>query len=314
MDRLRTIEVFVRVAELGSFTRAARALGMPRASVTAAVQGLEGRLQARLLHRTTRTTVLTADGAVYLEEARRILRELDDLEAGLHGAVRSPRGRLRVDVPAAAGRHVLVPALPEFLARYPELEVELGSGDRPVDLIAEGVDCVIRGGDLHDEALISRRLGALPTITCAAPAYLEARGIPRSPDDLADHVHVGFASPRTRRIFALEFERDGELRTVLPRHHLAVNDADVWIAAAVTGLGIVQAPCGKNVRRHLERGELVRVLAEWPTPALPITVLWPRDRQVVARVRAFVDWAVEVYAVECREAAEAEVATRGVTS
>ena len=303
MDRIRTVEVFIRVAELGGFTRAAQALGLPKASVTAAVQALEARLQVKLLHRTTRKAALTADGAAYLEEARRLLRELVELEASLGGAVRSPRGRLRVDVPASAGRHVVATALPELLARHPELVVELGSGDRPVDLLAEGVDCVIRGGEVHDEALVGRKLGELAVVTCAAPAYLEARGTPDHPDQLAAHTCVGFLSPRSGRVFELEFERDGDTRTVRCSHRVAANDADTWVAAAVAGLGLIQPPCSRNVRRHLERGELRRVLPDWRVPSLPMSVLWPRDRQLAARVRVFVEWAAELFAAECQASA-----------
>jgi LysR family transcriptional regulator for bpeEF and oprC len=275
------------------------------------VQALEARLGAKLLHRTTRTAALTADGAAYLEEARRLLRELEELEASVGGAVRDPSGRLRVDVTASAGRHLLAPALPEFLARYPGLVVELGSGDRPVDLVGEGVDCVIRGGETHDDTLVGRKLGELAVITCASPGYIAARGMPRHPDELAGHVHVGFFSPRTRRVFELDFAREGEVRTIRPPHRVAANDADTWVAAAVAGLGVIQSPCGRNVRRHLERGELVRVLPDWQVERLPLHVLWPRERHVVARVRAFVEWVTGLYAEECREAARAESATRG---
>ena len=208
MDRFRAMEVFVRVGELGSFTRAAEGLRLPRASVTAAVQELEGRL----------------------------------------GVQQSPRGRLRVDVPARAGRHLLTPALPEFVDRYPELVVELGSGDRPVDLLGESVDCVIRGGDVHDEALVGRRLGELPVITCAAPRYLAAHGVPAHPDALARHVFVGYFSARTGRVFEVDFARGGEERSFRPRHVVAANDADAWIAAAVAGLGLIQVPCDVGTR------------------------------------------------------------------
>lgn len=310
MDRIRTIEVFIRVAELGGFTRAAQALGLPKASVTAAVQALEARLQVKLLHRTTRRAALTADGAAYLEEARRLLRELGELEAGLGGAVRSPRGRLRVDVSASAGRHILAPALPDFVARYPDLRVELGSSDRPIDLLGEGVDCVVRAGETYDDSLVGRKLGELPVITCAAPDYLAARGTPTHPDELADHVCVGFFSPRTGRVFALDFERGGDAREVRLAHHVAANDADTWVAAAVAGLGLIQAPFSRHVRRLVEQGALRRVLPDWKVESLAIYALWPRDRQLVARVRVFVEWVAELYGAECRASAQAEAAGR----
>jgi LysR family transcriptional regulator for bpeEF and oprC len=188
--------------------------------------------------------------------------------------------------------------------------VELGSGDRPVDLVGEGVDCVIRGGETHDDALVGRKLGELAVITCAAPGYIAARGLPRHPDELAEHLYVGFFSPRTRRVFELDFARAGEARTIRPPHRMAANDADTWVAAAVAGLGLIQTPCSRNVRGHLERGELVRVLPDWQVESLPLHVLWPRERHVVARVRAFVEWVAALYAGECRAAARAELATR----
>ncbi len=303
MDRIRSMEVFIRVAELGSFTQAAQALRLPKASVTAAVQELEARLQVKLLHRTTRQAGLTADGAAYIDEARRLLRELAELEASLGNRARSPRGRLRVDVPAAAGRHVLAPALPDFFARYPELVVELGSSDRHVDLLGEGVDCVIRGGEAHDESLVGRKLGELPVITCAAPGYLAARGTPTHPDELGAHLFVGFFSARTGRTFEVDFTRDGETRQLRPRYLLTANDADTWISGAVAGLGLVQAPLSRGVREHLARGALQRVLPGWRTESLPLSVLWPHSRHLAARVRAFVDWVSELFADECREAA-----------
>lgn len=297
------MEVFVRVAELGSFTAAAASLRMPKASVTAAVQELEARLGVRLLHRTTRRVSLSADGAAYVEEAARILAEIVELEAGLGRAVATPRGRVRVDVPAAAGRHVIAPALPAFLARYPDLTVEIGSTDRPVDLLAEGVDCVVRGGQVHDESLIARRLGELPVLTCAAPAYLARHGLPRSPDALDGHHFVNFFSPKSGRIYEVDFTRGDDARSLRMPHRVAANDADTWLALAVAGLGLVQLPCSPAVRGHLARGELVRVLPDWSAGSLPLFVLYPRNRPLPARVRVFVEWVAEVYAEECREAA-----------
>jgi LysR family transcriptional regulator for bpeEF and oprC len=292
MDRLDAMEVFARVAELGSFTRAADALRRPRSTVTAQVQALEARLGVKLLHRTTRRVSLTPDGAAYLRVARRLLREVEELESGLGTAAASPRGRVRVDVPASAGRHVIVPALPGFFARYPDVVLELGSSDRPVDLVAEGVDCVIRGGDVHDERLVARKLGELPVITCASPGYLAEHGVPQALADLDAHRFVLFFSPRTGRTFDPEFGgRDHPVR-----HHLAVNDADAWLAAALAGLGLVQLPQNHVVRGHLARGELVQVLADHDGGSLPLHALYPRSRRLPTRVRVFLDWVAELYA------------------
>lgn len=299
MDRLAAMEVFTRVVELGSFTAAARALRLPRATATTLVQRLEAQVQVKLLHRTTRRVSLTPDGALYYEEASRLLRELSELETGLSTSSASPRGMVRLDVPAAAGRHLIAPALPVFLARYPELQVQLGCTDRPIDVLGEGVDCVIRGGDLHDDTLVARKLGALPVVTCASPAYLARRGVPASPADLQGHHFVSFFSPKTGRVFEIDFERDGVRVSLAAPHQVATNDADTWLALVIAGLGMAQAPCAAGVRPYLARGELVPVLLDWDCEALPMYVGFPRSRHLPARVRVLVDWLVELYAEEC---------------
>jgi len=300
MDRLRAMELFVRVVETGSFTGAASALRMSRTRATTEIQQLETHLGLRLLQRTTRRVSPTNDGALYYEEVRRLLRELRELKAGLGGAVASARGRLRVDVPAAAGRYLIAPALPRFLERHPDIIVELGSSDRPVDLVAEGVDVVVRGGDVHDEALVGRRLADLPVVTCASPAYLARRGTPATPHDLAGHVFVGFLSVRTRRVFEVDWEPPGggERIVLRPPHIVAANDADTWIALAMAGLGIVQAPLSLGLRERIRRGDLRVLMPGWRPDSLPQHVLHPGTRVLPARVRVWVDWLVTLFAEE----------------
>ena len=304
MDRVRAMELFVRVVETGSFTAAASALRMSRTRATTEIQALEGHLGVRLLQRTTRRVSPTGDGAVYYEEVRRLLRELRELEAGLAGAAASARGRLRVDVSAAAGRQVIAPALPRFLERHPEIVVDLGSTDRPVDLVAEGVDCVVRGGDVHDDSLVGRRLAVLPVVTCAAPAYLERRGTPASPRDLAGHVFVNFFSPRTGRVFEVDWTPSGggEPIVLRPPHVVAANDADTFLALVTVGLGIAQGPLSPAVRERIRRRELRLLFPGWRPEPLPIQVLYPQTRVLPARVRAWVDWLVTLYAEEEAEA------------
>jgi LysR family transcriptional regulator, regulator for bpeEF and oprC len=299
MDQLRAMQVFSRVIELGSFTRAADSLNITKAAVTSSVQQLEDALRTRLLNRTTRRLSLTDDGAAYLEGARRLLADLAELDASVMRAGVAPRGRLRIDVPSAAGRHFLAPALPDFLARYPDIAIEIGSTDRPVDLVMEGVDCVIRGGAVHDELLVARKLGAFETFTCAAPAYLKSRGTPRTLAHLETQKHtaVNFFSAKTGRVFAFDFDDgNGNAQAIQLPHQVAANDADTHVALACAGLGLAQLPSTDYVLSLLREKKLARVLAQYSAGELPLFIMYPRNRHLSARLRAFVDWTVDVYA------------------
>ncbi|MCE9670932.1 LysR family transcriptional regulator [Myxococcus stipitatus] len=307
MDRMRAMELFLRVVETGSFTAAAQALRMPRTSATTELQALEAHLGVRLLHRTTRRVSLTNDGSLYYEEVRRLLKDLAEVESSLGRSAASTRGRIRVDVPAAAGRHLIAPALPAFFARHPDIVLELGSSDRPVDLVAEGVDCVVRGGDVHDESLVGRRLAHLPVVTCAAPGYLAARGTPRTPHELEGHVFVNYFSSRTGKVFEVDWRPpgagpDARLVVRMARHLVAANDSDTWVALAVAGLGLLQTPCSAHVRACLERGELRLVMPGWRSEPLPSNILYPAARHLPARVRLFIDWLSELYTAEAQAA------------
>jgi LysR family transcriptional regulator, regulator for bpeEF and oprC len=306
MDRLVAMQTFVQVAHMGSFSKAADALKVPNATVSVRVAQLEAHLQVKLLARTTRRVSLTDDGLAYLDRVQRLLGDLGDIESQLSGARTSPRGRLRVDVPAAAGRHMLAPALPEFLALYPGITVDMGSSDRPVDLVLEGVDCVIRGGQVHDEQLVARPLGAYEVITCAAPAYLAKHGVPQHPQDLVQpeqaaqagrpaHQAVNFFSAKTGRNFAFDFERDGQVFELQLPHRTSANDADTHIAMGVAGLGLVQCPRTQLVADHISTGRLVPVLPSWNAGRLPLVVMYPRNRHLSTRLRVFVDWVVALY-------------------
>lgn len=296
MDRLVAMQTFVRVAELGSFTKAAEGLKLPNATVSMRVAQLEEHLRVKLLSRTTRRVSLTDDGAAYLERVQRLLNELAEIESHLAGAMQRPRGRLRVDVPAAAGRHVLASALPAFFVRYPEVVLEIGSSDRPVDLITEGVDCVIRGGLTHDDSLVARPLGAFEVVTCAAPSYLARRGTPAVPQDLHAHQCVNFFSAKTGRIFPFEFVRGGEKLEITGSHQVAANDADTYVEAGLAGLGVMQAPRTRQLQELLDTGRLTALLTDWSAGQLPLVVMYPRNRHLSTRVRVFVDWVVELYA------------------
>lgn len=305
IDRFRAMEVFNRVVESGSFTKAAVALNLPKGRVTTLVQELEAHLGVRLLNRTTRRLSLTDDGMLYHQRAQAMVQDVGELEGALRRAVATPAGRLRVDMPAAVGRHMVGPRLPEFFARYPDMVIELGSTDRPVDLIAEGVDCVIRGAVVHDETLVARQLGGFPCITFAAPAYLERYGTPQTLEDLEQHRFANFHSAKTGRVFPFEFMgKDGELREIQRPHWVSNNDADSHIAAVVAGLGLAQGPLTRNICRLLGEGALVEVLRDWAVPEMPMMVLYPRNRHLTAKVRVFADWVAEVFDVEFAAAAQ----------
>jgi LysR family transcriptional regulator for bpeEF and oprC len=289
MDRLQAMTVFVRVVDCGGFTRAAEVLRMPKATVTTLVQQLEAHLGVKLLNRTTRRVNVTPDGAAYYERCARILAEVDDTETALRRTNGAVGGRLRVDVPATFGRRVLMPALPDFVARYPDVRLEVGCGDRPVDLIEEGVDCVVRGGDPGDESLVARRVGELEFVCCATPAYLAAHGVPEHPRDLARHRCVNYFSSKTGRLFPWDFSRDGERIELSVEGPVAANDGEAYMAAGLAGLGVFQAVL-LDIAEPLAAGSVRRVLADWRIDPLPVFVMYPRNRHLSAKVRAFVDW------------------------
>lgn len=299
MDKLAAMQAFVRVVEAGTFTRAADSMQLPKATVTRLVQTLESHLQTRLLNRTTRRVTVTADGAAYFDRATRLLGELDELEAGMTHAKVSPRGRLRIDVPTSVGQLLLIPNLPEFHARYPEIQIDLGVSDRPVDLLGENIDCVLRGGEITDQSLVARRIGEFHLILCAAPAYLQKHGTPRTPQELEGERHrmVNYLSHRTGRPYPLVLERGGEKVELNPNHVLAVNDATAGLAAGLAGLGISYTATFQAYP-HIKSGALVPVLLDWCAETVPLHVVYPPNRHLSNKVRVFVDWVVELFARE----------------
>lgn len=290
MDRLATMELFVRIVERGSFGAAAADRGVSRPAATAAIQELERRLGTRLLHRTTRQVRPTREGEDYRLRCLAVLADIEDAERNAAGTV---SGLLRLDVAGLIARTMLLPALPAFLARHPGLTIHLGEGERFVDLVREGVDCVVRAGPLPDSCMIARHLGCIEEITCASPAYLASHGTPVSPDALDGHEMIGFVSSRTGLPLPLEFTVDGEVVEVELPARVLVNGADTSAAAARLGLGLVQAPRCRFVD-DLAAGALVEVLAAYPPTQTPIAILFPENRHLSPRVRAFIDWAVEV--------------------
>lgn len=295
MDRLAAMRGFVRIVERRSFTRAAADLGLSPAMATLLVQQLEAHLGMTLLHRTTRRVSPTLDGAAYYERCVGWLAELDDIEAAFSQRRRQPRGRLRIDLPSSLGRVLVMPALPDFCQRYPDLELVISADDRPVDVIGEGIDCVLRGGPVHDEGLAVRALGALVQITCASPAYLERQGLPAGLDDLSGHQLVHYRSLRSGRRLPFEFCQAGEIRRLEPAGRLAVSGADLYVGAALAGLGLIQAPL-YHLAAHLAAGRLQEVLPDQRPPGLPLAAVYPLASQTSPRVRAWVEWLDDVFA------------------
>lgn len=296
MDQLHAMRVFNRVVEAGTFTRAAESLSLPKGTVSKVVQQLEARLKVKLLNRTTRRVTVTADGAAYYERTARLLNDLDDIEASMTNAQASPSGRLRVDVGASVARLVIIPALAQFHQRYPDIQLDLGVSDRPVDLIGDNVDCVIRGGELTEPSLVARRVGNVQLITVAAPAYLQAHGTPAHPEDLeGTHTTVNYFSSRTGRPYPHIFEREGELLEIGGRYKVSVNESNAQLAAVLAGLGVAQVAVFAAAP-HVERGELVHILPGWTRPPIPLHVVYPPNRHLSAKVRAFVEWVAELFA------------------
>jgi LysR family transcriptional regulator, regulator for bpeEF and oprC len=293
MDRWLAMRVFCRVVEAGGFTRAADSLSMPKASVSTLVQDLEAHLGVRLLNRTTRQVTVTADGAAYYEQCARLLGELEEVESSLGQARAEPRGRLRVDVPGSLGRNIIMPALPDFARRFPQIELELGCSDRRVDLLEEGVDCVLRGGKLEDSSFIARSVGMLSFVCVATPNYLRRHGVPKTPHELKQHRCINYFSARSGKMFPWDFILEGHKVEFDLKGPVSTNDADAYFAAGLAGLGIIQVP-PFLVRDHILAGTLQVILAAFESEPIPLHILYPQSRHLSTKVRVWVDWVAEL--------------------
>jgi LysR family transcriptional regulator for bpeEF and oprC len=294
MNKLQAMQVFVRVVETGAITRAADSLRMPKATATTLIQQLEAALGVKLLNRTTRSVSVTTDGAAYYPRCVAILAEVRETEESLAHRHASPQGRLRVEVPTLMARLVIVPALPGFFARYPDIDLQLGCSERRADLIEEGIDCAVWSGDLEDSTLIARRVGQLYFGTCASPSYLAAHGEPHHPDELTAHRCINHFSPRTGKIFDWVFAKNGARIQASLRGHVALDDENSYLAAAEAGLGIAQIPAFV-LKEAMERGSLELLLGDWfPEPA-PLNVVYPENRHLSSKIRVFVDWVAELF-------------------
>jgi LysR family transcriptional regulator for bpeEF and oprC len=295
MNKLQAMEVFIQVVDCGSFTKAAEMLNLPKATVSTLVQTLESTLSVKLLHRTTRQVMITSDGAAYYERCVQILSDVRDAEESLSRHRLSPSGRLRVDTPTGLASEILIPALPAFFERYPDISLELGSTDRPVDLVEEGVDCAVRGGELIDPNLIARRIGVINFMTCASPEYIARHGMPQHPRDLERHRCVNYFSAKNGKISNWDFTRDGERIEVALPGTIALNDSNAYVQAGLAGLGVI-IMTDYLLTAHVASGRMVPVLPEWRSDPLPVHIVYPQNRHLSAKVRVFVEWVSELFA------------------
>ncbi len=306
------MRVFTRVVEQRSFTQTAEDLNLPRSTVTDAIKQLEKRLNVRLLQRTTRHVSPTLDGEAYYQRCLHIIADIEDAEMAFANA--KPRGLLRIDVQGTLARHFVLPQLPDFIAQYPDIELFISEGDRLVDLIREGIDGVLRVGNLQDSDMVARRVTLLPQVTCAAPSYLQQYGMPHSLKQLAEHQMVGFRSSATGGLMPLEFSAHGTLPRPpkanshqqssprsSPEYHqiklrtiLSVSGAESFVAAARLGLGIIQVP-RYHIEPDLMNGTLIEILPEYAPPSMPVSFLYPHNRQLSPRVRIFSDWLSQLF-------------------
>lgn len=297
MDQVQAMQIYIRVAELSSFTQAANSMGLPKGSISQAVQRLEGELGTRLLHRTTRTVQMTQDGQAFYERCKDLLGDLDELKAMFAGSPATLSGRLRVDLPSSTARNIVVPQLPAFLREHPGLQLELSSTDRRVDVVSEGFDCVLRVGVLADLNLIARPLGHFGMVNCASRNYLKRHRKPKNLADLASHQLVHYVPTLGGKSAGFEYqdEHGGATRFINMPGVLTVNNSDAYMAACLAGLGIIQVP-EVAVRDHLATGNLVALLPHHRAAPMPVSLLYANRRQLPQRVQAFMTWLASVMA------------------
>ncbi len=291
---LDSVRVFVRVAELGNFTRASQHLGLSKARASIRVQELEAELGCRLLHRSTRAVRLTEDGAQFLVRAKRLVTDAEDL-AAMFQAPSTLKGRVRLDLPMAFARNVVIPRLPEFFALHPQVEMLVSTTDRRVDLVREGFDCVLRVGTLADSGLVARRLGSLSMVNCASPVYLRKYGTPQTLQDLAQHFIVHYSLTFGADAPSFEYKDGNAYRDLPMQSIITVNSSDSYTAAALAGLGIIQAP-RTGMLPSFAAGTLVEVLPELRCRPMPVSLVQVQGRQPRGPVRAVIAWLSQIMA------------------
>ncbi|MCT4703340.1 LysR family transcriptional regulator [Enterobacteriaceae bacterium H20N1] len=289
MDKIHAMQLFIRVAELESFSRAADTLGLPKGSVSRQIQALESLLGTRLLYRTTRRVQLTQDGMVYYERCRDLLANLEELDGLFLHDPSSISGRLRIDMPVSVAKNLVMPKLPAFLQQYPGIELELSSSDRMVDVVREGFDCVVRVGQLKDSGLVARNLGKLTQINCASPDYLARFGYPEKLEDLASHAVVHYALNLGTRPQGFELLVDKTTQWIKTGGVITVNSTETYHAACLAGLGIIQVP-RVGVKDLLKSKKLIEILPQYRAAPMPVSLLYPHRRNLSRRVHLFMEW------------------------
>lgn len=297
MDRIHQMQVFVQVVDSGNFTRAAKALGLPRSTVSATVQALEDRLGAQLLQRTTRVVRPTQEGLQFAGTARDLIDAMAEAEGQFRHRPEEISGRLRIDMPSRMARRMVIPHLAEFFARHPAVTLELSATDRMVDLVSEGIDAVVRMAELEDSELICRRIGVVPILTCASAGYLARCGQPERPEDLGAHLLVNYALRMPATSAEWDGTENGRPITVPMQSHLCVDNAESYVAGALAGQGLIQVPA-HDVAGDIAAGRLVEVLAGFRPAPVPISILYPRRRHLAPRLRVFMDWMAELLRTE----------------
>lgn len=289
MELLQSMQVFARLAELGSFTRVAEMTQTGRPYITRSIKELEASLGVRLFHRTTRKVKLTAEGERFYERVKNILADISDTTSMFGRNGETLQGRLRVDIPTAFSQRTFIESLRSFTSAFPDIELVVGVTDRTVDLVAEGVDCVLRIGELPDSSMVARQIGTVEMVTCAAPQYLSDWGEPRTLSDLIKHKGVNFLSGQSNRPLSWFFLEDDEDRPYPSRGVITVNESNAYVQCGLAGFGIIQAP-GITVDTFLASGELVEVLSAYRPARRKVSVLYPTRTHLAPQVHAFADW------------------------
>ncbi|WGS45393.1 LysR family transcriptional regulator [Burkholderia sp. JSH-S8] len=295
MDRLQAMQIYAQIVERGSFTQAAETLQLHRPAVTKAVQQLEQELGIRLLNRSTRRVSMTAEGEAFYARCVQLLAGVDDAFASFPRQRAAPKGRLRLEIAVALAKAVVIPALPEFQQRYPQIDLVLGASDQPADLIGKGIDCVVRVGTLKDSSMVARTVGAIPMVTCASPGYVSSHGLPRTLDDLRRHRAVNFFSGPNRKVLEWTFRPAGEIVTLKLPSSLLTDNSEALLSCALAGLGVVHA-LRPALQPFIDAGQLIEILPGIASVPKPVSVLYPNRAHLPDKVRVFVDWLGELFA------------------